>query len=69
MIQGLFTLILFKQDSDSVRSPSVFNRIRLSIHHDSNEPANVESCLDKIRVIGSCFRYQGVHRGRLLGSG
>jgi hypothetical protein len=26
MIQGLFTLILFRQDSDSVRSPSVFNR-------------------------------------------
>jgi hypothetical protein len=26
--------------------------IRLSIHHDSNEPANVESCLDKIWVIG-----------------
>jgi hypothetical protein len=26
MIQGLVTLILFKQDSDSMRSPSVFNR-------------------------------------------
>jgi hypothetical protein len=59
MIQGLFTLILFKQDSDSMRSPSVFNRIHLSIHHDSNEPANVESCLDKIWVIGSCFATRG----------
>jgi hypothetical protein len=29
MIQGLFTLILFKQDSDFVRSPSVFNRSTL----------------------------------------
>jgi hypothetical protein len=26
MIQGLFTIILFKQDFDSMRSPSVFNR-------------------------------------------
>jgi hypothetical protein len=26
--------------------------IRHSSHHNSNEPANVESCLDKIRVVG-----------------
>jgi hypothetical protein len=26
--------------------------IRLSIHHDNNKPANVESVLDKIWVVG-----------------
>jgi hypothetical protein len=31
---------------------------RLSINHDSNKPANVESGLDKIWVVCQDFRYQ-----------
>jgi hypothetical protein len=68
MIQGLFTLILLKQDCDSVRSPSVFNRsASVSTMVVMNLPM-WNSAWIKFGSLASVSATRGVHQGRLLGS-